>query len=363
IALLRRIDWPLLASAGILLAGGLLALYSEGLGKEGGGNFRKQLLNMSLGLVPFVLFAWLDPAAWRRRAHALYIVNVLMLAAVLALGFRAGGAQRWLSLGPIQFQPSELAKLFTVLTLATFLASRQDSIRKLSTFGLSFLHMLLPVLLVFKQPHLGASLVMLAIWLSVSIAGGVPLRFVFGSVAVAAGVLGLAWVTPGVLHDYQKERVIAMFHSDVQENGYQALRSEIAFGAGGVFGEGYLRGEQKQGRFIPEQNTDFIFTVIGEEGGLVGCVLVLGAFAFFFYRVWLVMLEADDPYAKMIAGGILGMMLFHTAVNLMMILQMLPVVGRWLPFMSYGGTALWLCMASVGLLLNVRARERPVLFG
>ena len=123
-----------------------------------------------------------------------------------------------------------------------------------------------------------------------------------------------------------------------------------------------MRGEQKQARFIPEQRNDFIFTVVGEEGGLVGCSLVLMVYGLFFYRAWLVMLDATEPYYKMLVAGIIGMLGFHMAVNMGMILQLVPVVGLWLPFLSHGGTAIWLCMSCVGLLLNIRRQERPVLF-
>jgi rod shape determining protein RodA len=131
---------------------------------------------------------------------------------------------------------------------------------------------------------------------------------------------------------------------------------------GGLAGTGFLKGEQKEGRFIPEQHNDFIFTVVGEEGGLIGATIVLAAFGFFFWRVWLILIRAPDPFYKMVAGGIFAALFFHTFVNLAMLLKLLPVVGLWLPFMSYGGTALWLCLSCVGLLIGIRRRERPGMF-
>jgi len=131
---------------------------------------------------------------------------------------------------------------------------------------------------------------------------------------------------------------------------------------GGVSGAGFGKGDQKHAHFIPEQQNDFIFTVIGEEGGLIGCSFVLIAFGVFLYRIWLIMVQAEDPFHRLVAAGVFGTLAFHTIVNLGMNLQLLPVVGLWLPFMSYGGTAMWLCMASVAVLLNMRTRERPVLY-
>jgi rod shape determining protein RodA len=153
-----------------------------------------------------------------------------------------------------------------------------------------------------------------------------------------------------------------MKRNDRQGKNWQTDRAEIAFGVGGVSGAGFGNGQQKAGHFIPEQHNDFIFTVVGEEGGLIGCTLVLAAFGFFFFRVFLIMHLATDPFYRMIAAGIFAILGFHTFVNIAMVLQIVPVVGLWLPFLSYGGTALWLCMACVGLLLNIRRREKPLLF-
>jgi rod shape determining protein RodA len=136
----------------------------------------------------------------------------------------------------------------------------------------------------------------------------------------------------------------------------------LAFGVGGIEGTGFRNGEVKKGGFIPEQHNDFIFTVIGEEGGLIGCTLVLAGFGFFFFRAWLIMFRATEPFYKMMAVGIMGTLAFHAIVNMGMNLQILPVVGLWLPFMSYGGTAMWLCLSCVALLLNIKRHERPVLF-
>jgi rod shape determining protein RodA len=341
---------------------GLMSLFSVDAGHAGSSYFKKQLLRVLVGIGPFCIFYLTDPAFWRRYSKLLYAVNVLMLGAVLLVGRSGGGAQRWIQIGPLDFQPSEIAKLFVILTVSSFFLTRQGKVRTLATFALSFVHILLPLLLVFYQPHLGATLVIMVACLTVSLTAGVRIRFIVGSLLLIVLALVLALRVNGLLQPYQKERVRAMFQANQRGNAYQALRAQIAFGSGGVVGEGYLRGEQKKGRYIPEQHTDFIFTVIGEEGGLLGCTFVLAAFGFFYYRVWLVMLEAKDPYHRMVVAGILGILSFHTIVNLGMNLQLLPVVGLWLPFMSYGGTAMWLCMSCVGLLLNISSREKPVLF-
>ncbi len=358
----KRFDWAFVLSVVLLLAAGLMSLYSIGVAQPKDPSFRKQIFLMALGVVPFAVFFFVPPRGWMRAAGVLYVLNLLMLGAVLVMGQSAGGAQRWLQLGPVQFQPSEMAKLFTVLTLTAFYLNRLDQIKQLSTFFFSLVHVGVPMLLVFAQPHLGATLVLMVIWLSVSIVVGVPWRYLLGFLGALLLLGALAFTVPGILRQYQKDRVLGLFQEDKDGKGFQAHRAKIAFAMGGLTGTGFLKGRFKGGDFVPEQHNDFIFTVIGEEGGLVGCGLILAVFGLFFYRIWLTVLSSTDPCFKMIAAGIFGMLAFHTSINLAMNLELFPVVGLWLPFISYGGTAIWLCLACVGLLLNIRLRERPLLF-
>jgi rod shape determining protein RodA len=337
----------------------LMSLYSVGLVNPGN-VFWKQLSFVAIGMVPFSIFFLTPPNAWRRTASFLYFINLGVLAWVLIKGKQINHAERWIMLpGHIEFQPSELAKLLTILTLSAFYAKRQDSVHKFSTFALGFLHVLLPMILIFKQPHLGATMTIFLMWAGVSLIAGVPGKYL-GTFLVTAAVLAtigmsLPQFRNKILKPYQQGRV-----DDKKE--YQTNRAEIAFGVGGATGVGFLHGEQKAGKFIPEQVNDFIVTVIGEEGGLVGCTLLLITYGFFFYRIFLVMLNATNPFYRMVASGIFVVLGFHTFVNIAMVLHIVPVVGLWLPFMSAGGTALWLCMACVGMLLAIRRKERPLLF-
>jgi len=358
-----RVDWWLVGATLGLLLFGLSSQYSIEGGRFGG-NFAKQLVWLVTGLVPAAVFFLVSPAGWRRVGTALYVGNVLLLAAVLVAGSRVKGAQRWIEVGSFQFQPSEMAKLLLVITLANFLYSRRDSLHRFSAFALSFLHALPVILLVFKQPHLGATIVLFVIWLAVCVGAGVPMRFVFATAGLGVAFLGLAYVLkiPGVFKEYQVGRVEGLLRGDEQRERFQTSRAEIAFGVGGLTGAGFLKGEQKAGRYIPEQDTDFVFTVVGEEGGFVGCLLVLALFGLLFFRAWWIMFRADELYDKILAAGVLGLLSFHTIVNLSMNLQLIPVVGLWLPFLSRGGTALWLCLSCVALLLNIHRRQRPVLF-
>ena len=350
--------WMALAVAALLIVG-LMALYSQGMGRPGQGVFPKQLMFLAIGGVPFAAFFFIDPPLWRKTTGVMYILNLALLALVLIAGSSGGGAQRWLNIGPMQFQPSEMSKLVAVLTLATYYADRTDRVTTLGTYVGSLLYILPSLVMVFLQPHLGATLVILSIWGAISIAAGVRWRYLLGTVGLVAIVLATAITVPGILRDYQRDRVRAMFVKDEKGSDYQAFRAAIAFGVGGVAGTGYGKGEQKAGGFIPEQHNDFIFTVVGEEGGLMVGTLVLGAFGFLFLRMWLAMVRSTDPYPRMLMAGSLALLGFHTLVNLGMNLQILPVVGLWLPFLSSGGTALWLCLAVAGLALNLSRPERP----
>ncbi len=367
-AALPKLDFWFLGSSLALVAIGLLALYSEGLTRDGGSSFRKQIVNVVLGLVPFGLLLGVHPNVWKRAWKLVYGINLALLAAVLVLGSRVKGAERWIPLGPVQFQPSEISKLLVVLTLAAFLAGRYEDIKRPGTFLLAGFHVALPVGLILLQPHLGASMVIVAAWLAVCVVGGVPLKYLGITAGVIASLALLVALVPSVrgvfLHDYQRKRLEGLSARGGERKGknYQTDRAAIAFGVGGFSGTGFRNGTQKAAHFIPEQNTDFVLTVVGEEFGLLGCTILLGLFATFFFRCWLAIYHSANPYFRMIAAGVLTVVAFHTLVNMAMVLQIVPVVGLWLPFISYGGTAMWLCLGCVGLVLNLRMRERPILF-
>lgn len=349
-------DWWLMLSAAILIIFGLMSLYSIDHSVHSS-NFKRQLFNLGVGTVPFLIFLFVKPSTWKSLAPWLYAATLGLLLLVLRVGEKRGGdAQRWIDLGPIDFQPSELAKILLVLSLAGFWAYREEAARKFSTFALSFVGMALPMFLIFKQPHLGATLVVFVTWLAVSLAMGTRPRFILLAIAFGAALFAAAVYIP-LLDDYQLKRINGLFSPVAGDSGYQVDQGLIAIGSGGLTGTGFLQGDFKAAQRIPEQRNDFIVTVLGEEGGLVGIFLLLVTYAVFFFRIWWIMLRAEDRFHKGVLAGILAVLSFHTIVNLGMVFRLLPVVGLWLPFMSAGGTALWLCVACVALALNIKARE------
>lgn len=349
----RGLDVWLLASMGVLILIGLALMHSIDMSRQSG-YMVKQAVFAAVGVVVLLVVAAAKPDRLERFAPALYGLSLTGLAAVLVLGKNVKGATRWIDLGPIQFQPSEVAKVILIVTLSTYYARRWDQTHELKTYIGSIAHVAPIVVLVLMQPHLAGAMSLIVTWLAISLYARVPWKFVFATMLAIAALGAFAWFTPRVMPAYMRERIEAKLNPDPKGNAYQQERAKIAFGVGGAFGVGYGKGEQKAARNIPEQQNDFIFTVVGEEGGLVGGILVLGAFLFFFTRVWLVGYRAAEPFGQMASAGVLAVLGFHTLINLGMNVGVLPVAGLWLPFLSYGGTALWMCMACVGLLVGVK---------
>ncbi len=358
---LHQVDLPLLLTTLLLVGVGLSALYSATY-QWAPGVFRRQLVWLGVGAVGVVVLAAIPPRVWMRFAKPLYALNVLMLLGVLAFGAERKGAQRWLELpGGFQLQPSEFAKLLLILTLASWLARHPDAIRTPKGFLLSALHMAVPALLVFKQPDLGTSLVFAALWFAMVYLAGARARWLW--LTVVAGALGFAGLWHfDILRDYQKARLVSFMNpeADPRESGYHILQARIAVGSGQLTGKGYLRGAQKNLRYIPEQHTDFIFVVVAEEMGFVGAVGLLGLFGAFLYSVWRIMVQTRRAFHRLLAGGVLTLFTFHLLTNIGMTIGLFPVVGIPLPFVSYGGTMLVVSLAAVGLLLAIRLHESPV---
>ncbi len=345
---MQRLDLPLALIALILTAVGLVAIYSAtGQDLSAHGEFRRQLQFALFGLVLFLICAWSDYETWGRLHWLLYLISLGFLVAVDVAGHTARGSQRWLSLGPIAFQPSELAKLAVLNTLARVLArGRSAWLTGLIVAGV-------PVALIFLQPDLGTALVIVAVVLVLYyVQGANPLWL------VAVMMIGLV-AAPLVLHDYQRERLLTFMHPerDPTGAGWNLIQSQIAVGSGEIWGKGLFQGTQNQFNFVPEHHTDFIFTVIAEELGLVGGVAVLLLYLYVLSSGLQTAQVARDRYGSLLALGIVTVLGFHVVVNIGMVIGLMPVTGVPLPLLSYGGSSLWITMIMLGLLFSVRARR------
>lgn len=348
----RTHDLWLLLSAALLILTGLLSVSSISFQAFGA----RQLIFAALGIGVFYVFNRIRLDTWRALATPLYLINLGLLIAVLFFGKSRGITSRWIEIGPMQFQPSEVSKLILAITIAAFFANREDHAREWKTLLGAMAHVAPPLALVFLQPHLGATLAILFMALVACVQAGAQWKHIGVTLLALALLATAAWLTPGVFSQYQRERVyakVAEFRGegkDIRGSGYQQHQATLAIANGGAFGAGFFRGEQKATGAIPEQQNDFIFSVIGEEGGFFGSILVLALYAFFFYRVWLRVYLAETLMGQVVAASLFAVLAFHTIVNLAMVLSVGPVVGLWLPFASYGGTALWMCMGALGLL-------------
>lgn len=354
----KNMDLLLLFVVFALIGAGLLVLYSATY-QWAPSLLRRQLMWLGLGAGAMLFFAWIDPHVWMRHSRWLYAMNALLLLFVDLFGAERKGAQRWIELpGGYQFQPSELAKILLIITLASLLMRLGTQVRTPKGFFITLLHTAIPALLVFKQPDLGTSIVLGVLWFAMVFLAEVPGRWLVLTAVVGALGFGVMWHLD-MLKDYQKARLVSFLdpEADPQQSGYHIIQARIAIGSGQLAGKGYLKGTQKNLRYIPEQHTDFIFVVIGEEFGFVGSVGFLALYGLFLYRIWRVMVETRDEFYRLVAGGILTLFTFHLLTNVGMTMGLFPVVGIPLPFVSLGGSMLFSSMIAVGLLFGMRLHE------
>lgn len=348
----QKLDYILILLVLLLVVFGLVIIYSANKNDPtASGEFKRQIIYFIAGLFLLAAFASVDYHILTGFEKYFYIINVLILIAVFFVGQSALGAQRWLSVGFFSFQPSELAKIFIILSLAARL-SRDDAL-SYENLAVTFLYIGFPIVLILMQPDLGSALVLLAILFCMLFVRGANPLHIAGLI-----VMGLA-ASPFVLKDYQKQRLLVFIHpeSDPTGAGWNIIQSVIGIGSGRLWGKGLFSGTQTQLRFVPEHSTDFIFTVLGEELGFMGAAALIILYFFFLWKIIRIARESKDLTGTMIAAGIAGMFFFHIFVNLGMTMGIMPVTGIPLSFISYGGSSLITNMIAVGLLLNISMRR------
>ncbi|MGQ9455795.1 MAG: rod shape-determining protein RodA [Armatimonadota bacterium] len=360
---LRNFDFVLAITALCILIFGCFAIYSASRGRSIQ-YVQRQLIFAIIGTVIATIFALIDYDTYKRYAGKLYGWTVVILILVLKFGHQSKGAVRWVGIGPFQFQPSEFAKIVLIICLAVFFVNRQSEIRSLRTLVASALYLAVPMLLIFKQPDLGTSLTLVAIWASMAFVAGAYLRHLFGFFMFAFMLGVVVWYVPGIMKDYQKARLVSFVNpnADPLGSGYHVIQSRIAIGSGQFVGKGYLKGTQRKLRFIPEQHTDFIFTVVGEELGFVGSAGLVILYTIFLWRALNIMIASEDGTGRLMAAGIIAMFVFHIFVNIGMTLGIMPVTGVPLPLFSYGGSSLITSLVAIGLLESVSVRRHKISF-
>lgn len=355
----HHIDLPLLFGLFVALCFSLFVLYSAS-GQELDMLLR-QCTRTFAAFVLMILVAQIPPQYYAKVSIYLYIIGLILLILVELFGDISKGAQRWLNLGIIRIQPSEIFKVVMPLTVATFLSKSSIPPRFINTvfaFGI----VLVPTALILMQPDLGtATLVAVAGFIAIFIAGLSWWWIITGTV-VGAGALPIMWNF--VLHDYQKQRVFTLLDpsSDPLGAGYHIIQSKIAIGSGGLYGKGWLQGSQSQLEFLPEPHTDFIFAVLSEETGLVGFLILMSLYCFIIGRCILITLNAKDNFEKILCGSFTFTFMFYIFVNIGMVSGILPVVGVPLPLISYGGTAMITLTICFGMIMSIQTHKKGSIF-
>jgi len=392
--MLRRFDYVLLAATLGLLGLGIVLIYSATLPSPGqpatnlepDGPVVRQMVYALLGLVLVflvglvdyrileeVLFrtrasrASIEGATFRQRflasfLHPLYLLNLGLLSMVFLLGRVTQGAQRWIHLGIFDLQPSELAKLLVVITLAKYLADQEEEIKSFRSFLVSLMHVALPMLLVYLQPDLGTTLVLGVIWLGMVILAGA--RFLHLAALAVPMLLAMPLVWIYILRDYQRQRLLIFLNPylDPLGAGYNPIQSLISVGSGGLSGKGLTAGTQSQLHFLRIQHTDFIFSVLGEELGFLGAICLFILFGILLARILAIAAKAPDAFGQLLASGVAIMIFFQSFINIGMNIGLLPVTGIPLPFISYGGSSLITLLLAEGLVQSIAMHPRRLGF-
>ncbi len=352
--------WAMLA----LLAIGLLTIYSASHITDGAVKVIKQGIFAAGGLLGMLVVMNVDYRTWARHRKLLYVITVLALLITLVIARKTNGAHSWIDFGPIRMQPSEFAKIALALSLGSLLARYAGAINQLNNFARVVLFCFIPTFLVLAQPDFGTAMILCAICFIMLLLGETHGLLLVGLIASVLLVITTMWNVrlPGgrpLISDIQKRR-LDFLHADPSGSGYHQRQAAIAIGSGELWGKGYLRGTQAQRGFLPEQDTDFIFAVIGEEFGLFGALVVLALYLFILWRLLIITQEAETSYGRLVTGGIAAMFAAHVVINIGMCLTLTPVTGVPLPFVSYGGSNLLTSMFALGVALNISRHRRDL---
>ena len=352
-----QIDWTLALALTLIAGIGVLMLFSVA-GSSWSPWAAKQLVRYILCFGLMIVLAMLDLRVWFALAYPVYVLGLMLLVAVDLVGHTSLGAQRWLQLGPIQIQPSEIMKIGLVLALARFYHGMSAASARLSwRLILPGLMILVPVALVAKEPDLGTAVLIFATGLTMMVLAGLSWRIII------AGIIGaIVAVPPAImfgLHDYQRKRILTFLdpENDPSGAGYHILQSKIALGSGGLLGKGYGLGSQSQLNFLPEKHTDFIFSTLAEEFGFAGSAFVLFLYAAVIFMALRIASTSHSHFGRMSAAGVTATFALYVMINGAMVMGLAPVVGVPMPLLSYGGTVMVTVMVGFGLVQAIRVHR------
>lgn len=317
---------------------------------------QKKIIQISIGILIMFLLSYITPNKYEQLAPYLYVICILLLVSVDSFGKISKGAKRWLDLGILQFQPAEIAKIAVPLMISR-LVNRANIPLSLQDISISFFLILIPAILVAIQPDLGTAILIFFSGIFVLFLSGMKKKFIIYCVCILTCIVPLLWKF--FMHDYQKDRVKILLNPELDAlgAGYHILQSKIAIGSGGLYGKGWLSGTQSQLEFLPERHTDFIFSVLGEEFGFIGSVILLLLYLIIIIRGLIIAMKAENTFCRVMTGSLMLTLFFYIFVNIGMVSGILPIVGVPLPLMSYGGSALIALMSGFGIIISINTHK------
>ncbi|MFH1462754.1 MAG: rod shape-determining protein RodA [bacterium] len=356
VAYLRRFDWILITAAVLLVSFGLLSIYSSSAGRDDFSNFNKQLIFFGIGIFLILALSFFDWRFFRENSYLilfLYFISLISLAGLFFFAPEIRGIKGWYKVGPFSIDPIEIMKIILIIILAKYFSTRHVEVYRFRHILFSGFYILLPAVLIFFQPDLGSVLVLAALWLGMLIISGIKLRHFL--ILLFCGFLIAIFSWGFLLKDYQKERVLSFINPiDPLGISWNQNQAKIAIGSGGILGQGLGSGSQTQYGFLPEPQTDFIFSAIAEETGLIGVLVLLALFMVLIWRIISIAIASQSNFPRLFATGIAILFIFQIFIHIGMNLGILPIIGIPLPLVSYGGSGLITFFIGLGVLQSIR---------
>jgi rod shape determining protein RodA len=352
----KKMDWLMITAAFLLVGFGLLIIYGICLAKQDFSFFYKQLGFFGFSVLLMFVFSFVNWRIFRENSYLILILYFFCLISLVGLFFFAPeirGVQRWYRLGPFSLDPIEFTKIILIILLAKYFSTRHVEMYRFGHIIFSGIYIFLPAGLTFFQPDFGSILILFALWLGILIVSGIKIKHFLILVFCGIIIFSLTWLF--LMKDYQKDRITSfLFPADPLGAGWSQNQARIAIGSGGVFGQGLFQGSQTQHGFLPEPQTDFIFSALAEETGLIGVIVLMVLFSVLIFRIAKIALESETNFPRLFSVGLIVSLIFQIFINVGMNLGILPIVGISLPFISYGGSNLIAFFIGLGILQNIK---------
>lgn len=365
--MLKNFDFGLLVNVILICIIGVLTISSATRAFYGGSKrfFIMQIIWVVIGLGMLIVTTMIDYITFRMYYKVIYFFNIALLALVVVLGQVTKGANSWLGVGTFGIQPSEFMKLSLIIVFARKIEDFEGDVNNPKNLGILFLYAAVPLIMIYKQPDLGTVMVIVVIIVGMLFMAGLNIKILLGGfVASIIAFLGV-WYSPvPILKEHQRQRIATFLNPSADEigNGWQITQSKIAIGSGQLFGMGFGKGLQSEGKYLPESYSDFIFSVLGEEFGFVGALLLIILYASMLFKCLKISSIAKDKFGSMVVAGVMWMLAFQMFQNVGMTIGLMPITGITLPFVSYGGSSMLTSMVSIGLVLNIGMRRHKINF-